>query len=441
MSSIIIEGNIPLTGNVTLSGAKNSVLKLISASMFSNDDIIIDNVPRIENVLMELEIVAYLGAKVEWIGSNKLLINGSGLRSFEIPYEVGSKYKTTNLLTAPLIYRFGQAKIPKISDTTGLRKVNRLIDTWKQLGMEVTEDDKYLKIRADSTVKGANINFRISTHMGTDNAILSSIFASGETIISNAGEESEIDDLISFCNLIGADVTRVEPRRIRVVGKNVFKGGNYKIQNDKNEAVAFAIAALLTGGNINIRGVEKSWLIAFTNVLTKINAKFEFIKDELRIWHSAEPLLPATVTSTPAPGFMTEWLPLITLLFTKLEGESLVHDTIYTDKLAFAKDLNMMGAKIEICKPSQVGLIPIISDDSYDFERLGEPSTVAKINGPSKLRGTKLNIKDLRAGPTLILAALAAEGKSEISNYEVIEYGYEHFFQKLLNLGAKIAQI
>ncbi len=439
MSDLInIKGGNPLVGTVKLSGAKNSVLKLIPAAMFCSEDIILDNVPRIGNVLSDLEVITALGGKVEWVGANRLLLNGAALHSYEIPYELGSKYRTVGLLAAPLVFRFGKAVIPKPGGCKiGPRPINRWVDAWEKLGIDVHEDDKFFRLSLGKAA-GANINFRINTHMGTDNAILSALFVPGETFITNAAEETEVEDLIAFCNLIGGEVERVEPRRIRVSGKNVFNGGSFGVQNDRSEAVTFAVAALVTQGNVTIKGVDRGTLTAFINVLTKMGVKYELSKDELHVWSIQGNLLPVNVTTAPAPGFMTDWQPLITLLLTQANGESLVHDTVYTDRFGYTKDLNRMGAKIELYQPSSLGIESVVSDDAYDTSELGEPYTVAKVVGPTKLRGSKLNIPDLRAGAALVVAALAAEGKSEIGGYDNVARGYENLLDKLSNLGAEI---
>ncbi len=438
MAAVSLQGGVPLSGDIVISGAKNSGLKLLHAALFSNEDVVLDNIPNIENLHVDLEIIRRLGGKFRWIGANKLVINGAGLISHEIPYELGSKYRTAALLVGPLVFRFGKAILPKPGGCKiGPRPLNRWVDTWKTLGYEVQEDDKFYYIFSKQ-VTGADISFKISTHTGTDNAILSALFAAGETTITNAAEEPEVDDLIAFCNQIGGKVERVAPRTIKVSGTQVFKSCKYKVMPDRNEVVTFVVAALVTGGNIKLKGVQKTDLLAFTNVLTKIGCKFEFAKNDMRVWHAGEVFSAATVTTAPAPGFMTDWQPLITLLLTQAEGESIVHDTVYTDRFGYTVDLNRMGAKINLVSPSELGLEAVISDEAYDLAKLGEPKTVAKITGPTPFKGTKLFVPDLRAGAALVLAGLMAHGKSEIEGVENVERGYENFFDKLVSLGAQI---
>jgi UDP-N-acetylglucosamine 1-carboxyvinyltransferase len=441
MSTIQIEGGKPLQGTIKISGSKNSALKLIAAALFANEDVILENVPRMGNVLVDLEIIEALGGKVEWVRSNTLLINGAGINTYEIPFDLGSKYRTAALHAAALVFRFGKAVLPIPGGCKiGLRPMNRWVSTWESLGIEVTHDERNFYLEAQE-LRAANINFKINTHMGTDNAILYSMFIPGETTILNAAEEPEVDDLIELINLMGGDVERIEPRKIKVIGKNNFKGATFKVMSDRNEVVTFAVASLVTGGNITMRGMDRKTLLAFVNVLTKMGAKFDINEEEMRVWRSDETLEPVDITTAPYPGFMTDWQPLITLLLTQAEGSSLVHDTVYWDRFGYIKDLNRMGASIELFTPSEKGMEVVISEDTYDLEEKGEPETVAEIRGPTRLKGSKLLCPDLRAGATLVIAALAAEGKSELIGYENVTRGYEDFTPKLIDLGAEITVI
>src|SRR3989344_156363 len=441
MSNVLVEGGNPLVGTVRTSGSKNSILKLIPAALLCNEDVVFDNVPRIENLDADLEIVKLLGGKVEWLGTNKLLINGSGGNTFEIPYELGSKNRTAPLYAAPLVFRFGKAVVPFPGGCKiGPRPINRWVGVWEALGISVKNDEKFIYLDAQ-TLSGSNINFQRNTHMGTDMAILFSAFANGETIINNAAQEPEVDDLIEFINLLGGKVERLESTRIKVTGSKQFNGASFTVQPDRNEVVTYAVAALVTNGNMTIKGVNRAHLLSFVNVLTKMEAKFEINDDEMRIWRSGEDLLPVDITTAPAPGFMTDWQPLITLLLTQVSGESTVHDTIYWDRFGYTVDLNRMGAKINLTTPQESGLEVQVNDDTYDLEKLGEPKSVAKITGKTPLHGTKLYVPDLRAGATLVIAALAAEGKSEIVGFENVTRGYEDFISKLASLGANISAV
>lgn len=437
---IIVEGASPLVGSVKISGAKNSALKLLSLALHSNEDSVIDNVPHIDNVISDIEIIKSVGGTVEWLGSNRLMVNGSKMNSYEIPYDIGSGQRTCILLAGPLLFRFGKAIIPKFRRTGySSNPINRHIDMWKSLGINIEEDSKYVYLSSEKISSGT-INFKIPSHMATDNAILSSIFIQGETVINNASEESEVDDLLAASCLMGADVRRTDPKTILVNGNNILKGFKYSIQGDKTEAATLATAAILTRGNIEIKGIEKSVFIPFANFLTKIGARFEFTDNGVKVWRHDESINSSQVNISPTPGFIPDWQPLAVLILNQAEGVSYVHDTVYTDRFEYIKDLNRMGAEIELIKPSSINNLPIVSDDSYNIKEEGEPLSVAKITGPKKLRGERLQILDFKNGAVLLLAALSAEGKSEIIGVENIEEYFESFLTKIKSLGAKIWQ-
>lgn len=442
LSKFIIKGGIPLKGEVNISGAKNAAIKMIAAALFSDEEVVISNVPRINNVYSDIETARELGAKVDWVSENTLSINANNLSSFEVPYEHGSKHRTTLLFTGPLLFRFGKARIPKPGGCKiGLRSINRFVQAWETLGAKVTEERKHFYIELINPTPGA-IEFDINTHTGTENAILSSIFISGETTILNAAQEPEVDDLISLLNLMGANVRRVEDRIIKISGVDKFTGAKLDVIADHIEAVTFAIAAAVTRGDITIKNVNTNHILSLLSKFDEVGVKYESLGESLRVWAEPDTIYkPVNIETAPAPGFMTDWQQLFTLLLTQAQGESLVHETIFTNRFSYTKDLNRMGAKIELKKPSEVGINLIISADGYDIKNLGEPLTVAKIEGPTKLRSARLTVPDLRAGATLVIAALIASGKSEILGIEQIDRGYERLDEKLRALGGDIERV
>lgn len=439
MPSIYIEGGVPLMGSVSVSGAKNLASKLIYASMFSNESVVLNNVPRVRAVMDDIEVIESVGGEAEWLGTNTLSLNGSKISSHEIPLEVGSKYRTSLLFVGPLLFRFGKAFIPNFNSRDGkVRPINRFLDTWQSLGFRVEEEGEYIKVYKEGSEECSDINFKNISHTATDNAILSSVFLRKDTFISNASEDTEVDDLIQFLNLIGADVKRVDSGRIEITGSGIFKEAIFDIGPDKLEVAVFASLAVLTAGNISIKSVNRDSILQFINFLNKINARFEFSENELRVWRHSEEITPLDIEISPSPGFIFDWQPLATLILTQAEGESTVHDKVYVDRFGYWVDLNRMGAKIDLVTPSEVGLQAHVSDDSYNIESSGEPKTVAKITGPTKLKGERLSIENFKYGPVLVLAALAAEGKSEIIGIEHINYFCEDFIDRLISLGAQI---
>ncbi len=438
MSVVSIEGGKPLLGSVTVSGARNSVLKLIPAAMFSNEDVILQNVPKINAVEDAITVVRSLGGKAEWAGSGRLILNASGIDTFEIPKEIGSRYRTSLLMAGPLLYRFGKAVIPSYRPVnTKPGPINRILDAWRALGVDITESSESIYLDG-SNMHSNSVNFKLPSHLATDATLLCSVFLPGETVINNASEEVEVDDLIDLLNKIGARVVRTEPKIIKVTGSNIFRGTVKDVQPDKIEAAIFAIAAVLTKGNLLIKNVDRNSLIPLVNFLNKVGVRFEFEQDALKVWRHEEELSAVNLVVSPTPGFIPDWQSIATLLLTQCSGESLIHDTVYTDRFDYIKDLNRMGAKIELVKPGSVGLGSVVSDDTYDVEANGEPYSVARVLGPTKIHAEKLDISSFKFGAVQVLAALTAEGKSEVSGIEHVEAYVEGFTSKLLSLGAKI---
>lgn len=439
MPGIFIEGGTPLMGTVSVSGAKNSASKLIFASMFSNEDVILNNVPKTQTILNDIEVIESVGGKAEWLGSNTLSLNGSHINTHEVPLEIGEKHRMASLLVGPLLFRFGKVVIPKYKSPDGaVKPINRFVDTWESLGFEIEEDENYIKLSNDGSAVGCSINFKTLSHTATDNAIISSVFVPGETLISNSSEEPEVEDLINFLNSMGAEIEKPETGKIKIMGVSIFKNTTFEVCSDKSEIAMFATLAVLTRGNISIKNIKRDLVLQFINFLNKIGARFEFSENELRVWRHEEGLIPQNLEISPTPGFVPDWQSLAVLLLTQANGESTVHDTVYVDRFGYCMDLNRMGAKIDLLTPSEAGISPEISDDSYDIEKEGEPKTVAKITGPTKLKGERLTIENFNYGAVLVLAALCADGKSEIIGIDNIGFYFEDFVDKLISLGAKI---
>jgi UDP-N-acetylglucosamine 1-carboxyvinyltransferase len=424
METFFVEGGRPLAGNVTPSGSVNSAIKLIYAALFSNEDVIIENVPDILAIDENLAVIRSVGAYAEWSGNNRLVVNGSGISTHEIPQGIGSRYKTTLLAAGPLLFRFGRAELPKFSgeaSTVGAGYPDSdFIEAWEALGIVV--EDRGEQYTLDSTrAQSTHYHFKNLSHLGTDNAVLTALFINGETQLTNASEESEVDDLITFCRTIGASIECPEPRKINITGVNVFKGGRFKVQSDKTEVAIFATAAITTGGNVTIQNVDRTTMVPFINFLNKIGGKFAFSGEELKIWVAEEILKPYQLEIAPTPGFVPAWQSLAVLILTQAEGESLVTDTVSSSKFIYATDLNRMGASIELVESEVQGIIES-----------------AKITGPSKLKATKLNMPGFAHVPVELLAALIAEGKSEVSGLENVTRYRENFIEKLTQLGAKV---
>ncbi|HXK52899.1 UDP-N-acetylglucosamine 1-carboxyvinyltransferase [Candidatus Nomurabacteria bacterium] len=436
--SVDIQGGNPLKGSIKISGSHIAASKIIYASLFVSEDVVLENVPNVDTVKSDLSLIKALGASYEWIGKNSLLINAANLTSFEVPFEIGSQLRTTMLVVGPLLHKFGKACVPlPLNIKAGFRPINRWFDVWDAFGVKIREKDGIVTFDS-SEVRAADIKFKGITNSGTDNAILTASFINGESTISNASQSPETDNLIDFVNSIGAKVERVEPDVIKVTGTSTFSSAKHRIIFDKNEAVLFMLLALITNGNLILKGTERGPLLSFLSSLPKIGATFEFANDEIRIWRIGEELQPINITSAPSPAYLTDWISPMCALMTQVEGTSVFHDTVYVDNFGYVTQLNSMGANIELKRPSEVGLECVISNDAYNLKVEGEPFTVAHVTGKTKLKGRSLHIEGYNSGLALVSAALCAEGKSTVIGIEKVEQYTEDFIEKLLSLGASI---
>lgn len=444
MPKFIVAGGIPLKGQVQVSGAKNAAVKMIVASILTSEPVILENVPRIGDVEVDLSIVKGLGVKARWLGRNKLWLRADKLSASVVPSALSRMSRVSALVLGPLLGRLGEARVFQPGGCRiGLRPIDRHLKALEALGAEVKEEEGAIWVGARK-LRGGGIVFAKNTVMGTESAILTAVLAEGETEILNAAREPEVDDLILLLTKMGAKIKRNEKRRRRIVveGRRSLGGARHEVIPDRNEAATFALAAAVTGGDITVDKLRPKDLFAFLEKLDEVGANYQAGRSTLRVRRrKGEVLRPAKVETAPHPGFMTDWQQPFSVLLTQAEGESSVHETIYEDRFGYVKELTEMGAKVKVITPSEAGLPFDPGRYNFDWNKAGEPRVVARIEGSAPLRGARLAISDLRAGATLVLAALAAEGVSEVSGVEHIDRGYEKFDEKLRGLGAKIKRV
>lgn len=443
LSKFLIEGGAPLKGEVEVCGAKNAAIKMIAAALLTTDEVILSNVPEIDDVFVMVEAAQKLGMTATWVDNHKLSLKAGEISSQKIETSLSCRARSTIMFMGPLLARFGSFSIGEPGGCTigKNRPINRHLSAFEKMGATINFTGGYYIGEVQGGLKGGEIIFEKNTVMGTENALLACVLSSGLTSILNAAQEPEVDDLILLLNKMGARIERTEDRLIKVEGVRHLHGSSHEIIPDRNEAVTFAIAAAVTRGDILIKKIRPADLVAFLAKLEKAGVGFESGKSSLRVWcRDDQPINPLNIETSSHPGFMTDWQQPFCVLMTQAQGLSLVHDTIYINRFEFTKELNRMGSKIDVVHPSDVGFKAVISDDDYEIKKDGEPFTVAKITGPTPLSARRLTIPDLRAGATLILAALAAKGKSEVSGVEHVDRGYEMFEQKLSGLGASISR-
>ena len=433
----VIEGGSPLSGTIQISGAKNAVLKMIPAAILTDQKVILKNVPRISDVDTILAAVATLGVRSKWRAKHTLELDASNVTSHKVPLEIVSKMRASFVILGPLLSRFKKAIIANPGGCRiGARPVNRHIEAIEKLGAKVDYTEGYYHING-SSLHEAEVCFEKRTHTGTENLILSSVLTIGKTVVNNAAAEPEIDDLITMLNLMGAKIKRVEERKIEIDGVEKLGGVTYEIMPDRNEAVTFAVAAGVTGGKLFLKGIESKHLLSFLNKASQVGLEYQSSDKGIHFWrnHNKE-FKPIDLETGVHPGFMTDWQPPFALLLSQASGVSTIHETVMDKRFGYIDELKNMGFEVESFNPEgfDVSRYNFNTEDNEGFHAIA-------ITGPVKLKGATLEIPDLRAGATLILAALMAEGISELYGIQHVERGYEDLEERLYKVGAKIKKI
>jgi len=424
-----IIGGKTLKGEITVAGAKNAATKVIIASLLADSKSVLENIPQIGDVEVTLEICRSLGVKYKWLEKNILEIDPTTLKTYKVPLEDSGKNRVPILFFGPLLHKFGQAEVPTLGGCKiGERPVNLHLDAYKQLGAEIEFNDCNYLVKSKG-LKGTSIQLDYPSVGTTENILLGTSLATGTTVIKNAAIEPEIEDLALFLQAMGAVIYQDINRTWIIEGVKSLHGAQFKIMNDRIEAASFASLAIANKGDIFIRGAEQRYLITFLNWIKKIGGKFEILNDGIRFFDSTK-LKGVALETDVHPGFMTDWQQPFTIVLTQAEGVSIIHETVYENRFGYTDALNKMGAKIYLFKEC-LGSRPCRFSHKDFFHS-------AIIVGPTPLKGAKIQVPDLRAGFSYLIAALIAEGESELSGIETIERGYEGLKERLINLGAKI---
>lgn len=431
--SYLIEGGEPLHGTAQISGAKNAVTKMVIATLLTDDLCTLRNVPLIGDFDLTLALCRDMGSEAV-LQDHVLAIHTPNINSSIVSSEVGGLNRMAILTVGPLLHRCGEADIPMLGgDRIGLRPIDFHINGLKAMGAEVTEKQGRSHFHNPHGLHGATITLPFPSVMATENFLITAALARGVTVIENAAMEPEITDLIKLLQKMGAIIEIKIDRRIVIEGVERLHGASHTLLSDRNEAVSLAIAAYLTKGDVYLRGAQQDTLLTFLNTLSKMRLQFE-IDDEGIRFVSADRPPPAIALETDVhPGFMTDWQQPFTILLTQANGMSVVHETIYEDRFGYTNALTGMGAHIGLYTKC-LGEIPCRFREKQHIHS-------CVVRGPTPLHGTTLNIPDIRAGCSYILAALCAHGTSQVLGIEHIERGYEDLHVKLRGLGAKIERI
>ncbi len=446
MSKYLIEGGVPLKGKVRISGAKNAAIKEIAAALLTTAPVVLNNVPEIGDVFVDVEIMKALGVEVSKPRSGALLLRSSPKLRTTIPAVLSGKSRVAIIAMGPLLAREGKVSLSAPGGCpVAERPLDRHLAALESLGASFVVERGIIKGTASKLI-GGKVVFEKNTVMGTENAILAAVLAEGETEIRGAAQEPEVDDLIELLVKMGARVERDsgDSRLIRIQGVSALGGGKHAVLPDRIEAATFAIAAAVTQGDVTLTNLKVAHLTAFLAKMEKAGVRYSIERGgDLRITAGeSRKFKPVDITTAPYPGFMTDWQQPFSVILALADGESLIHETIFENRLGYLSELKKFGVEAKTLTPAEVGRP--FDPKGYGFDwpsRRKQPRTYARIAGPAILTGARATVRDLRAGATLVLAALAAEGESEIDGVEHIERGYEHFEEKLRGLGAEIAKV
>jgi len=418
----LVTGGAPLEGTIRVSGAKNAALKMLAAATLTGERCRFSNVPEIEDVRAMADTLVDIGVVVDHPEPNVYEVSAGDVDWLFVPLEAAAKMRASFMLLGPLLSRFGEVVISNPGgDRIGRRPVDLHVDAMRAMGAEIAYRYGYYYAKAPGRLRGTEIRFPIVSVMGTENAMLAATLADGHTVIRPAAQEPEIDDLIAFLQKMGAEVERTYADTIEIEGKRRLRGAEHEVMPDRIEAGTFAIAAGVTGGHVTLEGADCATMEALVEVLGKAGLTVECSPGRIEIdARGLGPggMKPVDVATGPYPALATDIQPPTTVLLTQAGGDSRVHEAIFEDRLEWTGELKKMGANIDIKGPQR-----------------------AVVHGPSKLHAANVEISDLRAGASLILAGLAAEGTSSIGGAHHVRRGYENIEQKFLDLGARIERV
>jgi len=427
MAEFVIEGGAKLQGEVIASGNKNAALPLLACALLTDQDVTLHNVPRIRDVMALIQLMQILGARVDWIGDNSVRVNAADLNSCSLDPQLCREIRASILLAGPMLARCGNITLPPPGgDVIGRRRVDTHFLALKALGAEVLIDGNYT-LRA-TALRGADIMLDEASVTATENAIMAAATASGTTILRNAAGEPHVQDLCWLLSQMGVDIAGIGSNTLVIHGQTTLKGGEYTIGADYIEVASFIVLGAVCGGDegLWIRRASPQHHRMTAMTLAKLGVHFEAHGDpqtgdifvpggqDLCVEREIDGYMPS-IADGIWPAFPADMMSPMIVAATQARGTVLVHEKMYESRLFWVDKLIGMGAQIVLCDPHR-----------------------CVVQGVSRLRGERIQSPDIRAGVSLVVAALCAEGTSVISNAQQIDRGYERFEEKLRGIGALI---
>jgi UDP-N-acetylglucosamine 1-carboxyvinyltransferase len=419
--SFVIDGGVPLGGTVRAAGNKNGALPILAASVLTDEPVELVNVPRIRDVDTMLALLADLGADVDWIGPNAVRVHAAELGKSQLDAELCSRMRASFLLAGPLLVRYGAVNVPPPGgDVIGRRRLDPHVHALRALGAEIELNGGY-EMRADG-LRGASIFLDEASVMATENVVMAAVLTPGTTVIGNAACEPHVQDLCRFLCSLGARIDGIESNVLRIEGVDRLHGGSWRIGPDHVEVASFIGLAAVTGGDVTVEDVNPSDLVSVLPTFARLGVKVELGRDFVRV--PAGQVLEVEddlgghipkIEDGPWPAFPSDCTSVALTVATQARGTVLLFEKMFENRLFFTDKLVSMGARIILCDPHR-----------------------AVVTGPSRLRGQRMESPDIRAGMSMLIASLCAEGESTIGAVYQIDKGYERIDERLRALGARI---
>jgi UDP-N-acetylglucosamine 1-carboxyvinyltransferase len=431
MDKFVIQGGAPLIGEITISGAKNSILPLMISTLLTDQEIILDNVPYLSDVLTLSELLEYFGVKITAKSGNKsenlfntiedtfqVTLNSCSVNKFFAPYNIVKKMRASFWVLGPLLARFGQAKVSLPGGCAiGTRQVNLHLETLKSMGADISLQEGYIVASVKGRLQGTHFTFNQVSVGATISAIMSASIAVGESVFINCAYEPEIVDLCHLLIKMGADIRGIGTSKITVVGKNSLHGAKHITISDRIEAGTYIAAVGLTGGELKLRGIDYNIIENLCEIFIATGLKISILNDAITV-SSNKSIKPIDIQTAPYPGFPTDMqAQFMALMCGASHGISKITENIFENRFMHVPELQRMGADIVL------------------------NNNLAIVKGNTSFKGANVMASDLRASVCLVIAGLAAEGKTIIDRVYHIDRGYSRIEKKLTQCGAKIARL
>jgi UDP-N-acetylglucosamine 1-carboxyvinyltransferase len=425
MEKFIIEGGTPLSGTVVPAGNKNAALPALAATLLTGDEVVLRNIPRIRDVEAMIELLVRLGAKAEWRDENVLSIRCDEVADTEVDEAWAERIRASFLLAGPLLARFGVAEMPPPGgDVIGRRRLDPHLDAFRALGAQVEANGRF-ELRAPDGLHACDFFMDEPSVMATENALMAAALTPGSTVIHNAASEPHVQDLARLLMQMGARIEGIGSNRMIIHGQEELGGADFTIGPDHIEVGSFIALAACTGGELRIRGCVPDHLRMTRLAFERLGCVIEYDGPDvtvpagqcLRI-RSDEGDAVSKIEDGPWPAFPADLTSIALAMATQAEGLVLIHEKMFENRLFFVDKLVTMGARVIVCDPHR-----------------------AVVSGPSRLHGERMESPDIRAGMAMLIAALCAEGRSEIGNIRQIDRGYERIDERLRGLGARIERV